>query len=413
METLSFFDLYFAGMNSRFNHSAFETLCATESFDHSKYDQAHNLPIIASSTFVYESPERAMNFFAGEGPHMNIYSRWANPTVIALEEKLAKLESFDLASNSLCYYFSSGMAAISAAVMAHLKQGDTLVTQGNLYGTTTEFFQTTLKKQGIQTIEINCKDLNALEDTVKKEQVKAVYLESPSNPTMSCVDIQSISKLAHDNNCLVFIDNTFNTPFVQQPLAHGVDVVLYSTTKFLNGHGSALGGAVISANNDFMQKVWKVRKTLGHTASAFDAWLTYNGLKTLPLRMRKHIENAHSIAEHLNAHSAVERVNYLGLKNHPDHQLAQKQMHQFGSIISFELKGGIDAGKQLMNSIQLLTLTASLGTTDTLISHPASMTHAVVPKEQRQQFGISDGMIRLSVGLEGSEDIIQDLERGL
>lgn len=407
------FALYFASMNPSFNHSAFETLCATESFDHSRYDQAHNLPIVSSSTFVYESPKRAMEFFAGKREHMNIYSRWSNPTVMALEEKLAKIEVFGLNQNATCYCFSSGMAAISAALMAHLQSGDKLVTQGNLYGTTTELFQTTFVKQGIEPIEIDCKDLALFEQSVKDEKVKAVYLESPSNPTMACVDIEQIAAIAHQNQCIVYIDNTFNTAYVQQPLALGVDVVLHSTTKFLNGHGSALGGAVISSNNEFMKQVWKVRKTLGHTASPFDAWLTYNGIKTLPLRMRKHISNAEKIANFLLIHPAVERVNYLGLEDHPDHGLAKKQMHHFGSIISFELKGGINAGETLMDSIQLLTLTASLGTTDTLISHPASMTHAVVPKAQREQFGITDGMIRLSVGLEGADDIIADLERGL
>jgi len=400
-------------MNSSFNHSAFETLCATESFDHSKFDQAHNLPIIASSTFVYESPQRAMEFFAGKGEQMNIYSRWSNPTVMALEDKLAKIETFDTDIDASCYFFSSGMAAISAAVMASLNHGDSLLTQGNLYGTTTEFFQTTLKQQGINCIEIDCKDLELFEQYVQQSNVKAIYLESPSNPTMACVDIIKLSEIAHENNCIVLIDNTFNSAYVQQPLSLGADVVLYSTTKFLNGHGSSLGGAIISTNKNFMGKVWKMRKTIGHTASPFDAWLTYNGLKTLPLRMRKHIENAEAIATFLDSHPAVKQVNYLGLSTHADHELAKQQMHHFGSIISFELSGGIEAGKKLMNSIELLTLTASLGTTDTLISHPASMTHAVVPKAQREQYGITDGLVRLSVGLEGAEDIIADLQRGL
>jgi len=397
-----------------FNHSAFQTLCAKESFDHKAFAYAHNLPITATSTFVYESPERAMNYFTGEREtHMNIYSRWANPTVMALENKLAQIEAFDININAECLYFSSGMAAISAAVMAHVGAGETIVTQGNLYGTTTELFQSTLRRQNIGLQEIDCKDLEVVEQAVSKTEVTALYLESPSNPTMACVDVSTVSRLAHENNCLVFLDNTFNTAYTQQPLHLGVDVVLHSTTKFLNGHGNALGGAVISANKPYMNSVWKMRKTLGHTASPFDAWLTYNGLKTLPLRMAKHIENASAVAEFLAQHQGVEQVNYLGLPTHPDHDLANKQMHTFGSMISFELKGGIAAGIKLMKAIDLLTLTSSLGTTDTLISHPASMTHAVVPKEQREEYGISDGLIRLSVGLEGVEDIIKDIDQGI
>lgn len=398
-----------------FNHSAFETLCAKETFNHAENQFAHNLPIYSSSTFVYESPEAAMKFFAGENEKfMHIYSRWSNPTVMALEEKLAKIEAFGTGKDAAALYFSSGMAAISATVMSLAKSGDKILTQGNLYGTTTELFQSTLAEFGVETIFTDLKDLNKVEDILKTNDIKVIYLESPANPTLSCIDIQAMTSLAKKYGCKTILDNTFNTAYVQQPLQLGADFVVYSTTKFLNGHGSALGGAVISYDREFVIKhIWKKRKTLGNNSNAFDAWLCYNGLKTLPLRMRKHIANAKAIAEYLEQHSKISKVNYLGLESHPDHSLSQKQMHQFGSMLSFELADGLAAGKQLMQSIELLTLTASLGTTDTLISHPASMTHAVVPKEQREKYDITDGLIRLSVGLEGADDIIADLERGL
>ncbi len=398
----------------KFNHSAFESLCAKETFQHRDFDGAHNLPILATSTFVYEDYLKARDYFAGNHTEkMNIYSRWANPTVIALEEKLAAIEAFDSGEEAYCHFFSSGMAAISATIMAFLSCGDRLLTQGNLYGTTTELFQTTILRQGIELLEIDCSDLNRVEESIKEFQPKLIYLESPSNPTMACVDMQKICTLAKQYGCLVVVDNTFNTAYSQQPLRLGADVVVYSTTKFLNGHGNALGGAVITNQEQLIASVWSIRKTIGAAASAFDAWLTYNGLKTLPLRMRKHIDNASKIADFLATKSTVQRVNYLGLTNHPSHELAKRQMHNFGSMLSFELAGGYDAGVHLIESLEMLTLTSSLGTTDTLITHPASTTHYVVPKEQREQYGISDGLIRLSVGLEGAEDIISDLDRGL
>lgn len=399
----------------KFNHSAFETLCAKESFNHAQFDFSHNLPIFSTSTFVYESPKEAMQFFSGEAKdHMNIYSRWANPTVMALEEKLSAIEIFGSELQAYTCCFGSGMAAISAAVMASVSAGDKILTQGNLYGTTTELFQTTLKQQGVETTFINCRNLDEVEKHLATKEYQLVYLETPSNPDLSCVDVHDIVELAKIYQTKVIADNTFNTAYTQQPLLQGVDAVVYSSTKFLNGHGSSLGGAVISQNEKFIrEKVWKIRKTIGAVLSPFDAFLTYNGLKTLPLRMKKHIENAEEVAHFLVNHQAVSTVNYLGLEEHPSHQTANRQMYNFGSMLSFELKGGLDAGKQLMNKLELLTLTSSLGTTDTLISHPASMTHAVVPEDQRQQYGISDGLIRISIGIEGVDDIINDINRGL
>lgn len=398
-----------------FNHSAFETLCAKEYFNHAQFDFSHNLPIFSTSTFVYESPHEIMQYFSGEQKeHLNVYSRWANPTVMVLEKKLAAIETFGSEIEGYCCCFGSGMAAISAAVMASVEVGNKILTQGNLYGTTTELFQTTFQRQGIDTTSIDCRNLELVEEHLATNEYQLLYLESPSNPDLSCVDIHAIVELAKLYQTKVIIDNTFNTAYTQQPLLQGVDAVVYSSTKFLNGHGTALGGAVISQDKKFItDKVWKIRKTIGGILSPFDAFLTYNGLKTLPLRMQKHIQNAEEIVDFLVNHAAVEKVNYLGLEDHPSHEIANRQMYNFGSMVSFELAGGLEAGKQLMNAIELITLTSSLGTTDTLISHPASMTHVSVPTEQREQYGITDGLIRISIGIEGADDIIKDLDRGL
>ena len=400
----------------QFNHSAFETLCAKETFNHAQFDFSHNLPIFSSSTFIYESPKAAMNYFSqsNENEHMNIYSRWANPTVMALEDKLAAIESFGSEKEAYCCCFGSGMGAISSAILAFTNQNKKVLTQANLYGTTTELFRKTLLPLGIEPTFADLTDLSLVEQLLNDNEFQLIYLETPSNPDLSCVDIHAIVELAKLHNCKVIVDNTFNTAYTQQPLLQGVDVVVHSTTKFLNGHGSSLGGAVISFDKEYIKtSLWTIRKTLGGVLSPFDAYLTYNGLKTLPLRMKKHIENASEIADYLVQHNQVEKVNYLGLEEHKYHKLANQQMYNFGSMISFELKDGLAAGEKLMQSIQLLTLTSSLGTTDTLISHPASMTHAVVPKEQREQFGINDGLIRLSVGIEGVDDIIADLDQAL
>ncbi len=398
-----------------FNKSAFETLCVQEFFDHGKHEWAHNLPIYATSTFIYENREKVEEFFAGKGDqHYHIYSRWYNPTVMALEAKLAAMESFGLGFDAHAVCFGSGMGAISSALLGNLKAGDTLLAQGNLYGTTTEFIRKSIVDYGIKVIIEDLSDLNKVESILKKQKVAAMYLESPSNPDLACIDIQAIATLAKKHGSKTILDNTFNSPYVQQPLAFGIDYVVHSTTKFLSGHGNALGGVVIGKDKDDMHdKIWTKRKHLGNVLSPFDAWNTYNGSKTLVLRMDKHIVNAAAIADYLQDHQKVSSVNYLGLPDHPSYALAKKQMHTFGSMLSFELKDGKSAGKALIDHTRLMSLTASLGTTDTLITHPASTTHAMVEEEQRLKFGITDGLIRVAVGLEGTADLIEDLDQAL
>lgn len=393
----------------------FETICVSDRLPSRTEHFSHVPPIHATSTFVYESAEKAMSVFKGE-EDAYIYGRWHNPTFSIIEEKIALLECYGLDIDTpQAVLFSSGMAAISSMFLSlGLKQGDAVLTQGNLYGTTTEMLNTIVAHHGIKIIYENLKDLARVEQLLKKNKsIKVVYIETPANPTLDCYDLKALVALAKKYGKLTAADNTFATPYLQQPLAHGIDFVVHSTTKFLNGHGNAIGGIVVGTDKERMKQVWLMRKLLGGTPSPFDAFLLNNGIKTLVLRMEKHCDNAERVAEWLQQHPAVERVNYTGLPAHPDHELAISQMRRFGGILSFELKGGVKAGIKLMNGVKHCVLTASLGTADTLIQHPASMTHVQVDKAQRLAFGITDGLVRLSVGIEDVEDIIADLEQAL
>jgi methionine-gamma-lyase len=270
------------------------------------------------------------------------------------------------------------------------------------------------QEQGIRIIFADLKKLDEVEtQLVNNNKIKLIYIESPANPTCDCYDLKSIAALAKRYKVLTCIDNTFATPYLQQPFKFGIDFIIHSCTKFLNGHGNGLSGVVLGTSETLMKKVWNMRKLLGGNSNAFDAFMLNNGLKTLPLRMEAHCANAMKVAEYLSAHSKIAKVNYIGLPNHADHELAKQQMNGFGGMLSFEMKDGLEAALSLMNNIKFLTLTASLGTADSLIQHPASMTHVRVPKEQRLKFGITDGLIRLSVGIESVEDIIADLEQAL
>lgn len=393
----------------------FETLCVSDKLSSRTEDFSHVPPIHATSTFVYENAEKAMNVFQGK-EDAYIYGRWHNPTFSLIEEKIALLESYGMGIETpKAVLFSSGMAAISSMFLSlGLKQGDAVLTQGNLYGTTTEMLNTILGHHGIHILYEDLKHLGQVESLLKTNKaIKVIYIETPANPTLDCYDLQALANLAKQYGTITAADNTFATPYLQQPLSHGIDFVVHSTTKFLNGHGTAIGGIVVGNNASYMKQVWRMRKLLGGTPSAFDAFLLNNGIKTLVLRLEKHCDNAERVAEWLQAHPAVERVNYTGLPTHPDHELAISQMRRFGGILSFELKGGLQAGIKLMNGVKQCVLTASLGTADTLIQHPASMTHVQVDRQQRLQFGITDGLVRLSVGIEDVEDIIADLEQAL
>lgn len=374
----------------------------------------HATPIYTTSTYIYESADKAQKVFNGE-EQAYIYSRWSHPNAEMVERKLEALETFGLNLKARALVFSSGMGAISALFQSLLKPGDTLIAQGNIYGTSVDYFNHYGSTYGIKVVYADLQDLSSVEALLNADKkVKLIYAETPSNPTLSCYDLKALAGLAHRYKARMAVDNTFASPYLQQPFKFGVDFIVHSATKYLNGHGTGLSGFLVSTDIKFMDKeVWKVRKITGTICSAFDAWLLNTGMKTLALRMDQHCRNATAIANYLQKHAAVARVNYLSLKEHPDHKLAKKQMRNFGGVLSFELKGGYKAGERFMKRIKFCKLTASLGTIDTLVQHPASMSHSFVPKAQREAYGITDGLIRMSVGLEDVTDIIADIENAL
>lgn len=393
---------------------------AIHSFTENNNKYAHLTPIYASSTFTFDSAQQGMDRFEGNEPGY-IYSRWGNPTFTAAEETIAALETFQIQKEdgsqliAKALLHSSGQAAMTTMFLSGLKSGDTILTHYSLYGGTHELMMKVLAETGIQTEIVDMRDFNNLEDSLKKNStIKWIHLETPANPTIQCVDIEEITRLAHQYNCKVSVDNTFASPFLQQPFKYGVDFIFHSTTKFLNGHGTAIGGVLLGTDLEFMNtKATKWHRLLGGNSNPFDAFLLSLGMKTLELRMERHCHNAMEVAHFLSQHPSVKKVNYLGLTDHPDYAIACKQMKHAGAMLSFELKDGLDAGKKFIDNLQMCVRAVSLGTVDTLISHPASMTHYGVPKKEREQYGITDGLIRMNVGIENLQDILLDLEQSL
>jgi methionine-gamma-lyase len=381
---------------------------------------AHITPIYASSTYTFDSAEQGMRRFTGE-ENGYIYSRWGNPTITEAEEKISALETFGLNSADgsplavKTILHASGMAALSTLMIANLKAGDKILSHFSLYGGTQELVDKVLPPLGIDAVIVDLRDLNKAEEALKANpSVKMLYLETPANPTIQCVDIEALTKLGKQYNCIVAVDNTFATPWLQQPFKYGVDYVFHSTTKFLNGHGTAIGGTLTGTDIERMSgPITKVHRLLGGNSNPFDAFLLVQGMKTLDVRMERHCSNGVLVAAFLDQHPAVAKVNYLGLDSHPDQATSLKQMRHPGAMMSFELKGGLEAGKKFIDGLQMCVRAVSLGTCDTLLSHPASMTHFGVPKEKREQYGITDGLIRLSVGIENIEDILRDFEGAL
>lgn len=391
----------------------FGSLCVHD-FTKKLKNESHQLPIYATSSFSFENLQQGIDIFSGK-KEGHLYSRYGNPTIETVADKIAKLETFGLDLEAKCFLFSSGMAAISSLLMASVQSGDQVLTQNNLYGGTTYFFNEILKPLGVETCFADFSNLENVEVLLQKnKKVKMIYLESPANPTLACVDLEKVAALAQKYNVKTAIDNTFLTPYLQQPFKFGIDFVIHSTTKFLNGHGNSISGAVIGKDIDFMlEKVWKVMKLIGTNSNAFDAWMLNNGLKTLELRMNRHCENANAVAHFLQKNSKVAHVNYPSLSTHPDFDLAKKQMRASGGMLSFELVGGFEAGLQFMDKLEFCTIAPTLGDVDTLIVHPASMSHMNIPKAEREAVGITDGLIRVSVGIENMEDIISDLENAI
>lgn len=365
-------------------------------------------PIYQTSTFVFNSAEEGGRRFALEEDGF-IYSRLGNPSTQALEKKIASLEN---ASSALV--LSSGMGAITTIVWTLLKAGDHIIAEENIYGCTFAYFKHGLTKFGIEVDFVSMDNPENIEKAMKKN-TKIIFCESPTNPSMKLVDIEKVSKISKKHKTTFIVDNTFSSPYLQRPLDLGADVVMHSGTKFLNGHGDVIMGALCSRDDELMTRarLEGLKDLTGAVMSPFDAYLVTRGLKTLHVRMDRHCENAVKIAEFLENHPKVKKILYPGLKSHPQHNLAKKQMDKFGSLIAFEVEGGKETGIKFLNSLELCTLAVSLGDVETLIQHPASMTHSTYTKEEREAAGISDGLMRLSVGLENSEDIIKDLEKAL
>jgi len=366
------------------------------------------MPIYQTSTFIFDSAEQGGRRFALEEAGY-IYTRLGNPTTTVLENKIAALEEGEAAVAT-----SSGMGAISSTLWTVLKAGDHIVTDKTLYGCTFALMNHGLTRFGVEVTFVDTSNLDEVKNAMKKN-TRVVYLETPANPNLKIVDLEALSKIAHTNpNTLVIVDNTFATPYMQKPLKLGADIVVHSVTKYINGHGDVIAGLVVT-NKELADQIRFVglKDMTGAVLGPQDAYYIIRGMKTFEIRMERHCKNAKKVVEFLNKHPKIERVYYPGLETHPGYEIAKKQMKDFGAMISFELKGGFEAGKTLLNNLKLCSLAVSLGDTETLIQHPASMTHSPYTKEEREAAGITDGLVRLSVGLENVEDIIADLEQGL
>jgi methionine-gamma-lyase len=357
-------------------------------------------PIYQSTTFVQESVDQYM----GKGYS---YSRAGNPTVRALENKLTALEG---GHDSTAY--GSGMAATVAVFLGLLQAGDHVVIADVVYGGTYRFADKFLTKFGVDVSFVDASDLASVESALRPE-TRLVFTETPANPTLKVTDLAAVSELTKDAGALHVTDNTFLTPYFQRPFELGADVVIHSTTKFLDGHNATLGGAVVVATPELQEKVAFARLSGGLVMSPMVAWLTLQGTKTLSERMDRQSANALEVASWLQGHSKIDYVNYPGLANHPQHELSSRQATGYGAMVCFELHGGIDDGKKLMNAVKLWSLAENLGSVESLITHPVTMTHAAVPREERMAAGITDGLVRLSVGLEDVEDLIADLDDAL
>lgn len=364
-------------------------------------------PIFQTSTFVFDNAEQGAARFALEEPGY-IYTRLGNPTTDALEQKMAVLEDGEAALAT-----ASGISAITTALLTLCQQGDHIVSANAIYGCTHAFLSHSMPKFGITTSFVDATNIAELKATIRPE-TKVVYIETPANPTLTLVNIEMVAGIAHQHGALLIVDNTFMSPYGQQPLRLGADIVVHSVTKYINGHGDVIGGVIVG-KKDFIDQARYVglKDITGGCMSPFNAWLTLRGVKTLGVRMERHSSNAMKIAQFLESHPAITHVYYPGLLAHPQYDLYKRQMTLPGGVISFEIAGGFESGRRMINAVNLCLLAVSLGDTETLIQHPASMTHSPVPPEERLKAGITDGMIRLSVGLEDPDDIIDDLQQAI
>jgi methionine-gamma-lyase len=388
------------------DHHQFATLAVHAGEGRCKLTGAVDTPIYQSTTFAAVDSDEMAALYSGEKPGY-MYTRYGNPTVHALEEKIAALEAGEAAQA-----FATGMAAVSSSILACVKTGDHVVAARSLYGATYNFLNRKLPAMGASATFVQS---TRAEDFAKAIQpnTRLIYFESPSNPILEILDIAALARIARQHNVPSMIDNTFASPALQQPLKLGIDVVVHAATKYLCGHGDAMGGVAIGTKDYIGHLNRDVLRDFGGVMSPFTAWLMLRGLRTLHVRMPVHCSNAQKVAEFLAQHPKVERVNYPGLPGHPGHDLAKRQMKGFGGVLSFEVKGGYEGGKRVMDRVKIFLRAASLGDTRSLIVHSASTSHRAVPREQREAIGITDGLVRLAVGIEAIEDLIQDLDQAL
>lgn len=365
-----------------------------------------SVPIFQSSTFSFRSVEEGAARFSGEQPGY-IYTRMGNPTSNALEENLATLEN-----GFKGMVTATGMAAISTVFLALLQQKSHIISTASVYGPTRVLLETQLSRFGIESTFVDTSDLKNIHDALQSN-TRVIFIETPANPTMQISDIEGASKIAHDHDAILVVDNTFASPYLQQPIDHGADIVIHSLTKFINGHSDVVGGAIIPGNEKLYDNIRSVLNLYGGTMDPHQAWLVLRGVRTLALRVEKSQENAKKLAEFLKEHPNVAWVHYPGLPEHPQYEIAKKQMDGFGSMICFGVKNGLDGGKTLMNNVEIFTLAVSLGGVESLIEHPASMTHASVTKPDRENSGILDELVRISVGCEDYSDLRDDLNQAL
>jgi len=365
-----------------------------------------SVPIFQTSTFSFSSAEEGAARFSGELPGY-MYTRLGNPTVNALEKNVTALENGwgGMAT-------ATGMAAVTTVFLSLLEQGTHVVSTDSVYGPTRVVLETIFKKLGIESTFVDTSDLSQIENAVRPS-TRIVYLETPANPTMKLSDIAGAAAIAHRHGAVLAVDNTFASPFLQRPLEQGADIVVHSLTKYINGHSDVVGGMIIAGNQVLFEKIRPVLNLFGGTMDPHQAWLILRGVRTLPLRVERSQENALKLALFLKEHPKVTWVSYPGLPDHPQYELARKQMDGFGGMIAFGVQGGLDGGRILMNSVRLFTLAVSLGGVESLIEHPASMTHASVPEHQRTQAGILNELVRISVGCEDVEDLRDDLDQAL
>tara|TARA_B100001109_G_scaffold166119_1_gene135293 strand:+ start:1195 stop:2361 length:1167 start_codon:yes stop_codon:yes gene_type:complete len=387
-------------MTKKNNKQGFETRAIHAGQEPDPTTGAIMTPIYTSSTYVQESP----------GVHKGYdYSRSINPTRKALEACIADLEG-----STFGYAFASGMSA-SATVLELLNSGDHVIAMDDLYGGTYRLFENVRKRSaGLDFTFCDLSDANSLESSLN-EKTKMIWIETPTNPLLKIADLEVISKFANENNLISVCDNTFCSPFVQNPIELGFDIVVHSATKYLNGHSDLIGGVVICSDKkeELANELLYLQNAIGSIMNPFDSFLLLRSLKTLPVRMERHCSNAFEIASYLESHQAIEKVIYPGLKSHPQHDIAKKQMREFGGMISIVLKGGLDSATKFLEKTEIFSLAESLGGVESLIEHPAIMTHASIPKEVREAIGISDGLVRLSVGIESIEDLIEDIDKSL